>query len=102
VYRAALNFVGGWLGEGCGDHLGVNRSLFTEGARFTGTSLWLYAADDPFYSLDYSRGLFDAFSAAGGVADFLEFTRAPGLNGHFLANDAALWGGAVEEFAGRF
>lgn len=102
VYRAAINFVGGWLGEGCGDFQNVNRALFVEGARFPGTSLWLYAANDTFYSLDYSRSNFDAFTVAGGLGDFREFTRAPGLNGHFLISDPALWGEAMEEFIGQF
>jgi dienelactone hydrolase len=102
VYRAAINFVGGWLGEGCGDFQAVNRALFVEGAQFPGTSLWLYAANDSFYSLGYSRSNFDAFTAAGGLGNIREFTRAPGLNGHFLINDPALWGEAMEDFIGQF
>jgi dienelactone hydrolase len=102
VYRAAINFVGGWLGEGCGDFQGVNRNLFVEGAGFAGTSLWLYAANDTFYSLDYSRSNYDAVTAAGGVGDFHEFTRAPGLNGHFLINDPVLWGAAMVDFISQF
>jgi dienelactone hydrolase len=102
VYRAAINFVGGWLGEGCGDHQAVNGNLFVEGAAFPGTSLWLYAANDSFYSLDYSRGNFAAFTAAGGLGDFHEFTRAAGLNGHFLVDDPALWGDAVGSYVGQF
>lgn len=102
VYRAAVNFVGGWLGEGCGDHQPVNRALAVEAARFPGASLWLYAANDSFYSLEYSRGLHEAFTVAGGLGDFLEFTRDPGLNGHFLINDPPLWDGSMEAFIGAF
>lgn len=102
VYRAAINFVGGWLGEGCGDFREINRAMFVEGAQFPGASLGLYAANDSFYSLDYSRSNFDSFTVAGGLGDFREFTRAADLNGHFLINDPALWGEAMEDFISQF
>jgi len=102
VYRAAINFVGGWLGEGCGDYQAVNRALFVEAARFPGTSLWLYAANDSFYSLEYSRSGHAAFTAAGGMGEFHEFTRATGLNGHFLINDASLWGATLDAYIDVF
>jgi dienelactone hydrolase len=98
VYLGALNFVGGWLGEGCGDYRAVNRSLFVGGAGFPGRSLWLYGASDSFYGLAYSRSNFEAFAAAGGTGEFHVFTRAPGLNGHFLINDAELWAFTLDEF----
>jgi dienelactone hydrolase len=92
VYRGAVNFVGGWLGEGCGDFASVNRTLFEQGAAFQGPSLWLYATNDSFYSLDHSRANFAAFTAVGGQGTLEIFSRASGLNGHFLVNDSALWG----------
>lgn len=98
VYLGAINFVGGWLGEGCGDHLPVNQSLFVDGAAFPGPSIWLYAANDSFYSLPYSRALFGNFSDAGGMGSFNEFTRAPGLNGHFLINSPELWQNVMDDF----
>jgi len=98
VYLAAVNFVGGWLAEGCGDFESVNRTLFVEGAGFPGSSLWPYGANDSFYGLAYSRGNFEAFSLAGGLGAFHEFERAPGLDGHFLVNDAALLGDTLDEF----
>lgn len=98
VYLAAVNFVGGWLGEGCGDHRAVNRTLFIEAAGFPGASLWLYGVNDSFYSLPYSRDLFAAFSAAGGLGSFHEFDRGPGRNGHFLVNDPDLWAASVDAF----
>ncbi len=101
VYLGAINFVGGWLGEGCGDHRAVNRSLFISGAAFPGASLWLYGRNDSFYSLPYSRGNFDAFTIAGGLAAFHEFSRAPGLNGHFLINDPELWEPTMDGYLGQ-
>jgi hypothetical protein len=61
-------------------------------------TLWLYAVNDPFYSVAHSRGNFDAFIAAGGQGQFEIYTRAPGLNGHFLVNDPALWSEALEAY----
>lgn len=102
VYRGAINFVGGWISEGCGDYQSINRTLFVDGAAFPGPSLWLYGENDSFYSLPYSRSNFDAFSFAGGLGTMVEITRSPGLNGHFVINDLALWEPAMEKFLGQF
>jgi predicted peptidase len=88
LYLGAINFVGGRLGEGCGDFASVNRALFVAGSAFPGRSLWVYAESDSFYSLQHSRSNHDAFTEAGGVGDFTVFRRDPGLNGHFIINDA--------------
>ena len=98
VYLGAINFVGGWTGEGCGDFVAINRTLFEDGAAFPGRSLWIYAENDSFYSLAHSRANFDAFTAAGGVGDFEVFQRDPGLNGHFIINDAQRWGAAADAY----
>ena len=98
TYLSAINFVGGWLGEGCGDHLAANRDLFMEGSQFPGRSLWLYGENDSFYSLAYSRANYDAFTAAGGDGDFFTYMRAQGLNGHFIINDPGLWQTEMDEF----
>ncbi len=100
VYLGAINFVGGWLGEGCGDFATVNRMLFVEGAAFPGRSLWIYAENDSFYSLQHSRANYDAFSQAGGLGDFEVFRRDPGLNGHFIINDALRWGSVADAYIG--
>lgn len=98
VYLGAINFVGGWLGEGCGDFAEVNRSLFVSGASFPNATLWLYANNDSFYSIAHSRSNFDAYTAAGGLGTFNVYTRAPGLNGHFLTNSPELWGPDVDDY----
>ena len=98
VYLGAINFVGGWPGEGCGDYLDVNRTLFVRGASFPDDTLWLYANNDTFYSVEHSQANFDAFTSAGGLGDFNVYTRAPGLNGHFLTNDPQLWGADVQAY----
>jgi dienelactone hydrolase len=94
--RGSLNFVGGWLGEGCIDAALVNTSSFARGAGAAGRSLWLYARNDPYYSVGHSQAGFDAFRAAGGQGDFRVYERAPGLSGHGLPNDSYLWGADVE------
>lgn len=98
VYLGALNFVGGWIGEGCGDFRQINRELFVRGATWAGRTLWLYAENDPFYSIAHSRDNHDAYTTAGGLGDFELLQRDPGLNGHFVINDPALWGPAVEAY----
>ena len=101
LFDGAVNFVGGWLGEGCQDAMVVNRTGFLAGKLFPGETLWLYAANDPFYSLAHSRSHFDAFVGAGGRGQFEIFNRAPTLNGHFLVNDPALWSPEIDAFLGR-
>lgn len=98
VHRGAINFVGGWLGEGCGDFAAVNRTLFQQGAGFPAPTLWLYAQNDSFYSLAHSQSNFAAYTNAGGLGVFETYTRAAGLNGHFLHNDAALWDSDVDDY----
>ena len=98
IYLGAINFVGGWIAEGCGDYRVINRRLFVKGAAFPGTSLWIYSPNDSFYSLPYSRNNFAAYSAAGGLGTMHEPARAPGLNGHFVVNDRELWAGIVDGY----
>jgi len=98
VYLGAINFVGGWIAEGCGDYRTVNETLFVNGAATPVESLWLYGENDSFYSLDYSRSNFDAFVAAGGLGSLFELTRAPGHNGHFVLNDPESWGPLMNDF----
>ena len=79
--RGVVNFVGGWIGDGCRNANAINRTLMNRGARFLRPMLWLYGANDPFYTLDHSRGNFEAFRAASGKGRFFGF-RVPGGNGH--------------------
>lgn len=91
IFRGVVNFAGGWLGEGCADAVAVNRQTFTAAGTFGGPTIWLYGENDPFYSVAHSRANFDAFVGAGGNGAFRVYTRAPGLNGHFIIHDPALW-----------
>ena len=68
--RGVINFVGGWVGDGCRNAIAINRALMNRGARFPRPMLWLYGENDPFYALDHTRGNFEAFRAAGGRGRF--------------------------------
>ena len=95
----AINFVGGWVGDGCRNAVAVNRTLMNRGAAFPRPVLWLYGDNDPFYALEHSRGNFAAFRAAGGRGRFVEF-RVPGGNGHGVMQFPRLWAGEVERYLG--
>ena len=99
--RGVLNFVGGWLGEGCGDSSKVNRRLFQEGGSFPGEMLWLYGHDDPFYSIIFSRQNHAAFEAAGGMGAFHDFNVKGDGNGHWLMFVPSLWGDVVTSYLDR-
>jgi dienelactone hydrolase len=94
-----INFVGGWLGEGCPTAEAINQKLFARGAGFKGPMLWLYGRSDPFYSVQHSRANFATFEKAGGGGAFLEFD-VPGGNGHFLLGYKQLWSAAVADYLG--
>jgi dienelactone hydrolase len=97
VYAGVINFVGGWLGEGCADAVTVNRSTFEEAADQPSPVLWLYGENDPFYSVSHSRGNYDAFAAAGGSGAFRLYRRGdPAASGHLILNEPSLWQADVD------
>lgn len=99
AYRGTLNFVGGWLGEGCSDAVAVNRPTFAAAAVGPRTSLWLYGEHDPFYSAAHSRANYDAFVAAGGVGTFRVYQRSDATaSGHGIIGEPALWLTDVQSF----
>lgn len=92
-----INFVGGWLGTGCGTAAEINGTLFARGGRFRGPTLWLYGRDDPYYPIGHSRANFATFQSAGGKGDFFEFD-LPGKNGHAVDAFPELWADPLETF----
>ena len=92
-----INFVGGWMGEGCPNASEINGALFKRGGMFPHQTLWLYGNHDPFYSLDHSRANFAAFQAAGGKGSFFDF-EVPGGNGHRVMFSPPLWTGHVDRY----
>lgn len=94
-----LNFVGGWVGESCDEAEAINQALFRMGTPYAGETLWLYADQDPTFSLVHSKANFDAFRAAGGNASFHSAFSRPA--GHGLANDSRLWANVVDAYLNR-
>ena len=92
-----INFVGGWLGTGCGTASRLNGTLFVWGARFERPTLWLYGDQDQFYDIQHSRNNFMLFQSAGGQGTFLEFN-VPGGSGHAVLSAPELWEGPVVEY----
>ncbi len=92
-----INFVGGWLGEGCPTATAVNHSLFERGAVFPKPTIWLYGQHDRFYSMAHSRDNFAAFEKAGGRGQFVEFDMPFG-QGHSLADHPNLWSGPIGSY----
>jgi pimeloyl-ACP methyl ester carboxylesterase len=92
-----LNFVGGWMGEGCSTASEINGALFQRGGKFSRPTLWLYGQHDSYYSIEHSRSNFDAFKKAGGKGEFFEFVVPDGI-GHRLVRYPNLWSGDVEKY----
>jgi dienelactone hydrolase len=92
-----VNFVGGWIGEGCPTATFINQTLFRRAARFDRPTLWLYGRNDSFYSMAHSQANFAAFREAGGNGIFQEFD-VPGGNGHYVLGAPRLWSAPVAEY----
>ena len=92
-----VNFVGGWLGEGCSVAEFVNQTLFARGARFGRPTIWLYGQNDHFYSIAHSKKNFEAFEKTGGQGEFFEFDM-PSDVGHNVIHYPDLWAGPVGNY----
>lgn len=91
MFLGVVNFVGGWMGEGCKEAALINRTGFVRGAAMPRPTLWLYGERDSYYSLDHSRASFESFLAAGGKGKMVSYTLPPGQNGHSIHDFPALW-----------
>ena len=89
--KGVINFVGGWIAEGCRSAEDINPPLFRKGGGFGRPVLWLYGRDDSFYSIEHSRKNFAAFENAGGKGNFVEVTVAGQNNGHWVMWIPPLW-----------
>ena len=95
--EGVINFVGGWVGDGCPAAKAINETLFERGGRFHRPTLWLYGHDDPFYPVQHSRQNFTAFKKAGGQGAFLDFS-VPGGDGHRVIAHPTLWAAPVGDY----
>ncbi|WP_153013016.1 alpha/beta hydrolase [Pseudacidovorax intermedius] len=100
-FEGVVNFVGGWIGQGCKTAPTINPALMQRGAAFEGPMLWLYGDQDPYYRLSHSRANFDAFLQAGGRGEFLSFRPPAGMNGHMIFLSPGLWSEALDNYLAR-
>ena len=95
--KGVINFVGGWVFEGCRPN-DFNRWSYGElGKLTTLPMLWLYAEGDPSYSPNAIKSYVQAFTESGGVVDFHLFRQVP-ENGHRLLNYPDLWQAPVDKY----
>ena len=97
-----VNFVGGWISDKCWYADKINTETFRASARYPGATIWLYGENDALYSMDHSRGNFNAFTAAGGHGVFHSYFIGPGANGHLLLSNPGLWEQDLSAFLDRF
>jgi dienelactone hydrolase len=96
--KAAINFVGGWMGAGCSSASTINRTVFNRGVPFSQPSLWMYGENDSYYPISHTRGNFEAFQAAGGKGTYNVFTPPGGMNGHLISTVPSLWTATLEAY----
>ncbi len=96
--KGVINFVGGWIADGCETADTINQSLFQQAAGYDKPTLWLYGADDPFYAIKHSRQNFGVFEGAGGKGTFTEVTVSGENNGHWVMAIPPLWSEAVAAY----
>ncbi len=86
----AINFSGGWVGDGCKEAAGMdlNLELFREAGQGSKVpSLFLYGSNDNYYSDASIEGFFEFFGEGGADAEFELLTVSYGANGHALFYD---------------
>lgn len=101
LFRGCINFVGGWVDDRGPAADEINQQVFCRGGAPWGPTLWLYAQDDPFYSIAHSRRNFEAYCRAGGRGDFHVVQTPEGFDGHHIAAMPRLWSGLVEDYLSR-
>jgi len=101
LFGGVLNFVGGWVDEHGPASEMINPVIARRGATFPGPTVWLYAENDPFYSVAHSRKNFHAFEVAGGQGQFHVLETSPGQDGHHILSLTSLWGLVVDGFLER-
>jgi len=92
-FHGAINFSGGWLGQGCPNYEIVNPMLFQRGASAGIPTLWLHGSHDRYYGIGHCRQNFERFRSAGGEGKFIA---AP--MGHALLFKPALWAGHLDRY----
>ena len=90
-----------WPADENAARLELQRSILAAaGDRFSGPTLWVYAARDPFYPDSVTRQFFDAWKAAGGSGRYLFIADHAGASGHTPA--LSLWEADAIRFLEKF
>jgi dienelactone hydrolase len=82
-----LNFVGGWMSDSCNLRAGtdINAAIFKEaGTKSRVPNLFLYAANDSYYSVSSIEKYPEAFREGGGAVEYKLYTLSAGVDGHSL------------------
>lgn len=98
VFRGAISFVGGWLGDQASSAETVNATTFERGAAFGGATLWFCAEADPYYTVAHSRFNFDRFTAAGGRGTLHVIDAGPSIDSHQIVFEPSLWKQSLEGY----
>lgn len=87
-----INFVGGWFSDRWSAEAGsFNEHVFRDaGTGAKVKNLWLYAANDSFYSAESIRNFAALFQGSGGKLDLRLYGNV-GRNGHSLASYPSVW-----------
>ena len=101
LFGGVLNYVGGWVDEHASSSELINTSIAKRGATPSVPSAWIYAGNDPFYSLEHSMKSFRAFEAAGGQGEFHVLETPLGHDGHHVLSPTEWWGSIVDDFLKR-
>jgi pimeloyl-ACP methyl ester carboxylesterase len=104
LVEGVVNFVGGWLGVT--DRLTDVQSkarmddqkarLERAAKRFSGPSVWFYAARDPFYKDGVAQELHKYWTDAGGKGEFVYIADHNLQSGHVVATNPTLWSKQVQ------
>ena len=104
LVEGVVNFVGGWYGvtdkltEAVKNQRMDDQKVRLERAakKYTGPSVWFYAARDPFYNEAVVREFHRYWTDAGGKGEFVYIDDHTLPSGHVVATNQALWGKQVQ------
>jgi pimeloyl-ACP methyl ester carboxylesterase len=92
-FSGAINFNGGWMGQGCSTYETINSPIFNMGATAGFPTLWLHGTQDQYYPISHCRSNFDSYTSAGGKGTFIA-----AVAGHALIYKPDRWTHAVESY----
>jgi pimeloyl-ACP methyl ester carboxylesterase len=109
LVEGVVNFVGGWLGVS--DRLtdvqikarmdDQKARLERAAKRFSGPSVWIYGARDPFYKDGMPQEFHKYWTDAGGKGDFVYIAEHTLQSGHVVATNPTLWSKQVQAFLSK-